>query len=86
MPNLQLLLDQEVCEIYMENEDFKRDIANLMDADQDVQFKVKTLIIKHLKSNQAHILDWLLVKSPNLIDLQFYFLFPIDNFNEGLEI
>jgi hypothetical protein len=37
---------------------------------QDFQFKVKTLIIDNLASNQVHILDWLLLKSPKLIDLQ----------------
>ncbi len=53
----------------MDNKDFKRDIEVLM-ADQDVQFKVKTLRISELSRNQLHILDWLLLKSPNLIDLQ----------------
>ncbi len=46
-----------------------RDITILM-TDQDVQFKVKTLIIRDLSSNQVHILEWLLLKSPNLIDLR----------------
>ncbi len=39
-------------------------------ADEDVQFKLKTLKIEQLSRNQIHILDWLLLKSPNLIDLQ----------------
>jgi hypothetical protein len=39
-------------------------------ADQDVQLKVKKLIIINLSDFQARILDWLLLKSPNLIDLQ----------------
>ena len=60
----------------MEDEDFKRDIEVLM-ADEDVKFKVKTLTIWHVARNQLHILDWLLLKSPNLIDLQIYpFLWP----------
>jgi hypothetical protein len=41
-------------------------------ADQDVQFKFKTLKINRLARNQFHILDWLLLKSPKLIDLQIY--------------
>jgi hypothetical protein len=52
----------------MINEDFKRDIEILM-ADQDVQFNLKNLKIRHLSTNQIHILDWLLLKSPKLIDL-----------------
>jgi hypothetical protein len=55
----------------MEKEDFKRDIEILM-ADQDVQFKLKKLVMGNLSRNQIHILDWLLLKSPNLIDLQIY--------------
>jgi hypothetical protein len=53
----------------MDNKDFIRDLEILM-ADQDVQFKLKKLIIWNLSINQIHILDWLLLKSPNLIDLQ----------------
>jgi hypothetical protein len=40
-------------------------------ADEDVQFKLKKLEIFGLSRNQIHILDWLLLKSPNLIDLNF---------------
>ena len=65
---MQLLLDQEECEIMLIHRDFKIDIEILM-ADQDVQFKVKTLKIIFLSSNQVHILDWLLLKSPKLTDL-----------------
>jgi hypothetical protein len=55
----------------MDNEDFKKSIAILMAADQqDVQFKVNKLSIKFLEENQVHILDWLLLKSPNLIELE----------------
>ncbi len=39
-------------------------------ADEDVQFKLKKLEIWDLSRNNIHILDWLLLKSPNLIDLQ----------------
>ncbi len=39
-------------------------------ADEDVQFKLKALKIWGLSINQIHILDWLLLKSPNLIDLK----------------
>jgi hypothetical protein len=53
----------------MRSEDFKRDIEILM-ADEDVRFKLKKLEILDLSINQIHILDWLLLKSPNLIDLQ----------------
>jgi hypothetical protein len=42
MPNLQLLLDQEECEINMHDADFIRDITILM-TDKNVQFKVKNL-------------------------------------------
>jgi hypothetical protein len=79
---LQLLLDQKECYIYMEemeNEDFKRDIKILM-ADQDVKFKVNTLIICQISRNQFHILNWLLLKSPNLIDLRIY---PLKNDIKG---
>ncbi len=65
---MQFLLDKE-CNIRMDNKDFMRDLEILM-ADQDVQFKLKKLIIWNLSINQIHILDWLLLKSPNLIDLQ----------------
>ncbi len=57
----------------MDDEDFNRDIEILM-ADQDVQFKVKTLIINELSRSQVHLLDWMLLKSPNLIDLQIFYL------------
>ena len=57
----------------MDSENFKRDIEILM-ADQDVQFKLKKLEIWHLSNNQIHILDWLLLKSPNLIDLHIRYL------------
>ena len=50
------MLDQEECTISIVNdEDFMRDITFLM-TDQDVQFKVKTLIITELASNKVHIL------------------------------
>jgi hypothetical protein len=52
----------------MNDEDFESDIAILM-TDQNVQFKVKTLIIYHAR-NYVNILDWLLLKSPNLINLR----------------
>ena len=65
----------------MSNEDFKKDIEKLRD-DQDVQFKVKTLKLWSLASNQVHILDWLLLKSPNLIDLQIFY--SHDKSNERL--
>ncbi len=45
MPNLQLLLDQDQCEIDMHNADFIRDAKILM-TDKNVQFKVKTLILR----------------------------------------
>jgi hypothetical protein len=54
-------------------------------ADKDVQFKQKKLKIYHLSRNQIHILDWLLLKSPNLIDLQI-FLLENDIEGRGLEI
>jgi hypothetical protein len=70
MPNLQFTLDLKECTISMDNGDFIRDITMLMTADQDVQFKVKTLIIYSFKGDYHHILEWLLLKSPNLITLQ----------------
>jgi hypothetical protein len=71
----------------MNDEDFIRDITILMTAEQQcVQFKVKTLIIHYLASNQVHILDWLLLKSPNLISLQFKSYDRVENFDRGLEI
>ncbi len=39
-------------------------------ADEDVQFKLKKLEIWDLSINQIHILDWLLLKSPNLVALK----------------
>jgi hypothetical protein len=68
----------------MDTEDFKRDIEILM-ADEYVQFKLKKLEIWQFSSNQIHILDWLLLKSPNLIDLQIY-SFGNDIDGRGLEI
>jgi hypothetical protein len=82
---LQELLDQKECKIKMVNKNFKRDITILM-TDQNVQFKVKTLIICKIESNQVHIIDWLLLKSPNIIELQILDFRPIDNFDRGLEI
>jgi hypothetical protein len=50
------VLDQEECTIIIVNdEDFESDITILM-TDQDVQFKVKTLIITELTSNKVDIL------------------------------
>ncbi len=66
---MQLLLDHDECEIDMSNGDIMRDIQILM-ADQDVRFKVKTIKISQLSRNQVHILDWLLLNSPKLIDLK----------------
>jgi hypothetical protein len=87
MPNLkQLKQDEEVCTITMDNEDFIRDVTILMTADQDVQFKCKTLDIYSLKDDTLHILEWLLLKSPNLITLQFNTSNLDDNFNRSLEI
>ncbi len=60
MPNLQLLLDQDLCKIDMNDADFIRDATNLM-TDKNVQFKVKALIIRDLDSDQVHILEWLLL-------------------------
>jgi hypothetical protein len=71
MPNLQLLLDQDLCEIKLCNKEFIRDAKILM-TDKNVQFKVKTLIIRDLDSDQDHILEWLLLKSPKLISLDIY--------------
>ncbi len=73
MPNLQAMLDQEKFEIHLENDDFIRDITILMTAEEDVQFKVKSLNIGRFGSEKIHILEWLLLKSPNLINLQFYY-------------
>ncbi len=70
----------------MMNEDFIRDIKILMTADQDVQFKCKTLDIYSLKDDTLHILEWLLLKSPNIISLQLKSHNRDDNFNRGLEI
>jgi hypothetical protein len=86
MPNLQLMLDGEECKITINNEDFIRDITILMTADQDVQFKCKTLDIYFLSDDTLHILEWLLLKSPNLISLQFKNSYLDFNFNRGLEI
>ncbi len=69
MPNLQLLLDKEECVIIMNDYEFIRHAKILM-TDKNVQFKVKTLIIRDLGSNQVHILEWLLLKSPKLIFLE----------------
>ena len=66
---MQLVIDQEEFEIKMDDEDFKRDVRILM-TNQDVNFKVNKLIIRNLTSSQVYILDWLILKSPNLIDLQ----------------
>ncbi len=41
-------------------------------ADEDVRFKLKKLKIKDFSRSQVHILYWLVLKSPNLIDLQIY--------------
>jgi hypothetical protein len=79
---VQLFLDREELSFIAYPKDFKRDIEILM-ADQDVQFKVKTLNIWELKRNQFHILDWLLLKSPNLIDLKFL---SFTNDIEGLRL
>ncbi len=68
MPNFQLLLDQDLCKIDMNDEAFIRDATILM-ADKKVQFKVKTLIIRNLDSNQVHIIEWLLLKLPKLLSL-----------------
>ncbi len=71
MPNLQLLLDQDQFEIDMKDADFIRDATILM-TDTNIQFKVKTLFIDNLDSDQVHILEWLLLKSPKLISLEIY--------------
>jgi hypothetical protein len=68
MPSLQLLLDQEEFDIDMIDEDFIRDATILM-TDKNVQFKVKNLKVSKILSDQAHILEWLLLKSPKLISL-----------------
>ncbi len=57
-----------------------------MNADQDIKFKVNTLIIRCFTSDKVHILDWLLIKSPNLFDLQIDIYSFNCNFNRGLEI
>jgi hypothetical protein len=85
IPNLQLLLDQEKCEIDMSNGDIMREIEILM-ADKDVQFKLKTLKIEGLSRNQIHILDWLLLKSPNLIDFNIKDCWEMYKEGRGLEI
>jgi hypothetical protein len=68
---MPILKDLEECSINASSQDFNRDI-NILMADQDVQLKVKTLKIWALSSEKLHILDWLLLKSPNLTDLQIY--------------
>ncbi len=68
---MKLLLNQESSKICFDHKDFKGDIEILM-ADEDVQFKVKTLTIWKVARNQLHILDWLLLKSPNLKDFTIY--------------
>jgi hypothetical protein len=68
----------------MNGEDGKRDRDILM-ADKDVQFKLKKLKIWHLSRNQIHILDSLLLKSPDLIDLHINSLMN-DIEGRGLEI
>ncbi len=69
MPNLQLLLDQEECEINMKDADFIRDATILM-TDKNVQFKVKKLFIYSAASDKDYMLEWLLLKSPKLIFLE----------------
>ncbi len=54
-------------------------------ADKDVQFKLKKLEICNLSRDQVHIIDCLLLKSPNLIDLCIYNLMN-DTEGRGLEI
>jgi hypothetical protein len=54
----------------MYNYAIMREIEILM-ANEDIQFKLKTLTIWGLHKTEIHILDWLLLKSPNLIDLNF---------------
>jgi hypothetical protein len=85
IPKLQLILDQEKCEIDMRNEDFIRDITILM-TDQDIQLKFNTLIIRNLACTQVHIYDWLLFYSPNLKDLQIRYPSFNPNFDRCLEI
>ncbi len=82
-PNLQLFLNQKEYEISFGDEDVKRDITILMTADQDIQFKVNTLIIHSLTNEQVPLIDWLLLKLPNLIDLQIH---TYGNFNGSLQI
>jgi hypothetical protein len=55
-------------------------------ADEDIQFKLKKLIIVHLSINQIHILEWLLLKSPNLTDLHIENCSENDIGGRGLEI
>ncbi len=62
----------------------ERDIEILM-ADKDVQFKLKKLKIWHFSRRHIHIVDWLLLKSPNLIDLEIYSNMD-DTEGRGLEI
>jgi hypothetical protein len=72
----------------MYNWKLTRAIEYLMTADQEyVYFKVNTLIIKNLKDDQVHILNWLLLKSPNLTDLQIEAdFYKNETFNRPLEI
>jgi hypothetical protein len=63
------MLDEEKCYIHLDNEDLIRDITILMTADEDIQFKVKSLCIYEPSSELIHVFEWLLLKSPNLIDL-----------------
>jgi hypothetical protein len=70
----------------MMNKDIIRDLTILMTADQDVQFKCKTLDIYPLSDDTLHILEWLLLKSPNVMSLQLKNSHRDDNFNTGLEI
>jgi len=69
----------------MIDEDFLR---YLLMADLNVQFKVKTLKLRNLASKQVLILDWLLLKSPNLIDFQIeqFSYVEFESNDEGLEI
>jgi hypothetical protein len=55
-------------------------------ADEDVQFKLKKLKIRDLSINKIHILDWLLLKSPNLIELDIEDWWGKDIKGRGLEI
>jgi hypothetical protein len=80
---LQWFLNQKEYEISFDDEDVKRDITILMTGDQDIQFKVNTLIISSLTNEQVPLLDWLLLKSPSLIDLQIH---TCGNFDGSLKI